>query len=97
MPRPSPKARQLAKNKLLAEQQLNNLSTQFEERYQSVVQEFHAAKLRFRAVSAQYRAVQQEREWLQHVVNTKQQVIEELLPYYPHPLTPELLSGISLY
>jgi hypothetical protein len=71
--------------------------TQLEARYQHAVQQFRAAQLHFQAVRTQYRTVQQECNWLQQVVRTKQDVIEQLLPYYPHPLSAELINAIELY
>jgi hypothetical protein len=48
-------------------------------------------------MQAQCHRVQQECCWLQQVVWVKQHLIEQLLPYYPLPLTPELLRAIELY
>jgi hypothetical protein len=95
MPRSSLKNQQVAKR--LVSQQVDTQAIQLEERYQNLAQQFRFAQLQFQAVRTQYHAVQQECEWLRKVVCTKQQVIEELLPYYPHPLTPELLNAIELY
>ena len=95
MPHLSPQAKRVV-NRLLS-QQLDAQATRLEERYQDLSQQFRAAQLQFHTVRTHYRSVQQECAWLQQVVCTKQQVIEELLPYYPHPLTPELLYAIELY
>lgn len=72
-------------------------SGRLEERYQLLVQQFQQVQLQVRAVQTQYRAVRKEALWLHQVVNIKQGVIEQLLPYYPEPLTPELLYAIELY
>jgi hypothetical protein len=71
--------------------------TPLEERYQHAVQQFRATQLHFQALRTQFCMVQQECSWLQQVVHTKQAVIEHLLPYYPHPLTAELIEAIELY
>lgn len=95
MPLSSRRIQQAAKR--IACQQLETQAFDFEERLHHLSLQFRAAQLQFQAVYAQRKAVQQECLWLQHVVNTKQQVIEELLPYYPRPLTPALLYAIELY
>nr|GFD48759.1 hypothetical protein [Tanacetum cinerariifolium] len=51
----------------------------------------------FQAMRGQFLAAKAERQWLEHVVQKKQQVIEVLVPYYPHPLTPDLQYAIELY
>jgi len=95
MPYLPSKAQQKAKR--LANKQLDAQAAYLEERYQNLAHQFRTAQVQFRAVHKQYRAVRQECEWLQRVVYVKQQAIEELLPYYPHPLTPQLINAIELY
>jgi hypothetical protein len=95
MPRLSPKANQCVKR---ADDTPPAASpAALEERYQHAVQQFRATQLQCQAVHTQFRMVQQECNWLQQVVHTKQRVIEHLLPYYPHPLTAELIDAIELY
>jgi hypothetical protein len=95
MPHSSKKVQQIAKR--LASQESATEKELLEERLHHLALQFQAVQLQSRAVHTQYRAVQQECLWLQQVVNKKQEVIEELLPYYPHPLTPKLLYAIELY
>jgi hypothetical protein len=95
MPHSSGKIQQVAKR--LASREAAAQTAQLEERFQSLALEFQAAQLRFHAAHNYSRTVRQECLWLKQVVNVKQQVIEELLPYYPHPLTPELVYAIELY
>lgn len=95
MPLSSRKKQQLTKRQ--ASQKVTIESAQLEERYQRVVQQFQQVQLQVSAVHTQYRAVHKEAFWLHQVVNIKQDVIEQLLPYYPKPLTPELLYAIELY
>lgn len=95
MPISPRKIQQIAKH--LASHELTDQAAQLEERFQNLTAEFRAAQLQFNAVHTFNRAVRKERQWLQQVVNIKQQVIEKLLPYYPHPLTPDLLYAIELY
>jgi hypothetical protein len=78
-------------------QPLDAQATELENRYQNLVHQFRKVQLQVYAVHTQYRAARQEHEWLRQVVNTKQQVIEHLLPYYPHPLTCDLIAAIELY
>jgi hypothetical protein len=85
------------RSKRLDSPELDAQATQFEERFQKLAENFRAAQLRYQAAHTFYRAMNQECLWLQQVVNTKQKVIEQLLPYYPHPLTPEMLYDIELY
>ena len=68
-----------------------------EEHFEELTHQFNAAKLHYTAMQAQCHRVQQECCWLQQVVWVKQHLIEQLLPYYPLPLTPELLRAIELY
>jgi hypothetical protein len=89
--------RSFSKLQQVAPQQAASQAAHWEERYQQLTHQFGVAQVQFQAVRTQYRAVQQECHWLQQVVCIKQQVIEELLPYYPHPLTAELLDAIELY
>jgi hypothetical protein len=102
MPHSSRRIQQIAER--LTRQKVDDKTAQFEERCQNLSQEFHAAQLKFKATQLQFKAVQaqhisvqKELVWLQQVVGVKQQVIEKLLPYYPHPLTPDLLYAIELY
>ena len=60
-----------------------------EAQYQELVARFYHAQADF------YKA-QRESTRLRTVVRAKQEVITVLLPYYPHPLTPELQAKINL-
>jgi hypothetical protein len=95
MPHSSGKIQQIAKR--LANQEVAAQTAQLEERFQSLAVSFRAVQLQYQAVREHHRVVHREVLWLQQVVNVKQQVIEELLPHYPHPLTPELQYAIELY
>jgi hypothetical protein len=95
MPYSSRKVQEVAKR--LASQESATEKARLAERLHHLSLQFQAVQLQSRAVHTQYRAVQRECLWLQQVVNSKQEVIEELLPYYPHPLTPKLLYAIELY
>jgi hypothetical protein len=83
--------------KRLVSQQVDIQAAQLEERLQNIHAQFRTAQLHYQASRTQFLAMQQECVWLQKIVHVKQQVIEELLPYYPHPLTPELIYAIELY
>jgi hypothetical protein len=95
MPSLSSKVPQVSKR--LSRQQSDAQAAHLEERYQHLTHQFRAAQCQYQAIRTQYHATQQECVWLQQVVCVKQRVIEQLLPYYPHPLTPELLNAIELY
>ncbi len=95
MPHSYRNRQQLAKGQDSRDSPIN--SGQLEERYQLLVQQFRQVQLQVHAVQTQYRTVRKEALWLHQVVNIKQGVIEQLLPYYPEPLTPELLYAIELY
>lgn len=63
--------------------------TPLEARYQDLVAQYYLAQVQF---------CQSQRACthLQTVVRIKQAVIEELLSYYPHPITPELQAKLAL-
>lgn len=60
-----------------------------ETRYQDLVAKFRAAQTDFRIIQSQC-------AHLQFVVRMKQEVIEALLPYYPHSLTSAMQAKIYL-
>ncbi|MBJ6142818.1 hypothetical protein [Hymenobacter sp. BT559] len=60
-----------------------------ETRYQDLIAKFRAAQTDFHLIQSQC-------AHLQFVVRMKQEVIEELLPYYPHPLTSAMQAKIYL-
>lgn len=60
-----------------------------EARHRALVAKFSAAQRAFQRS-------QQECTHLHLVVRAKQEVIEELLPYYPHPLSPTMQAKIYL-
>ena len=85
---PSHKVQQIAKR--LASKEYVMQQQQFEQRCRDL-------SLWYKAAQTQFRAAQKECLWLEQVVCAKQYVIEVLLPYYPHPLTPDLKRAIELY
>ncbi|RZJ95196.1 MAG: hypothetical protein EOO60_01150 [Hymenobacter sp.] len=95
MPRLSPKSPRVSTP--LPSHPVDAQVTSLETRYQELTQQFRAAQLQFQGTYTHYCALRRECDWLQQVVCRKQHVIEHLLPFYPHPLTSELITAIELY
>lgn len=68
---------------------LNTQAASFEMRYQCVVAKYYHALESFETSK-------REVIHLRQVVQAKQQLIEVLLPYYPHPLTAEQQRTVAL-
>jgi hypothetical protein len=58
-------------------------------RYDDLTAKFYVAR-------ANFHKSQNELHDLQEVVRIKQEVLEELLPYYPHPLSSSMQAKVDL-